>query len=379
MIKFVNGNFFDYDTDMRINTVNCVGVMGAGVALAFKNKYPKMYKEYVSKCKKKEVKPGEPYAWSGGDLYTKKITIINFPTKDHWRKKSEYEYVESGLTWLKNYLYTKKNESITLPALGCGHGGLDWVRVKKMIEDYLSDSPAEIFVFTPDASKSVKKNILIDPEKKLELEKNNIDTISSDDVKYPEYLKRFSEKTLYAKGNLSTLKKKSICLICSTKPDDMEEKIIHDFFQYTQDKNVNIILGGSAFDKKNMKSMNKYTFTCILPSGIKIFCDKKINQVLCNRENFLLLSSGNPFVEFDRAEFLNSVFTRIYLSTVVVFTTPRLDWLQKQNKRLSSYNGKIFYINYDEISKDTKITLKNMHIVEVEKNDINKKVFTSMT
>ncbi len=338
MLKYVDGDFFDYDTDIRVNTVNCVGVMGAGVALAFKNKYPKMYREYVNKCKKKEVKPGEPYDWSEGDLLSKKITIINFPTKDHWRKKSEYEYVEKGLKWLKDYLSNRKNESITLPALGCGHGGLDWLRVKKMIEDYLSDSPAEIFVFSPNASKAVKENILLSSEKILELQKSNIEIMCSDNVKYPEYLKRFSEKKLYISGNLSILEKKSFSLICSTQPDDKEKKIIQEFFLYAKNKNINIILGSSAFDKKNMKLMNTYTFTSIMPSGLKIFCDKKINQELWDKENILLLSAGNPFVDFDKAEFINSVLIRIYLSSIVLFTTPKLDWLQKQNKRLISYN-----------------------------------------
>lgn len=85
MIEFVEGDFFDFDADIRINTVNCVGVMGAGVALLFKNKYPKMYKEYVRQCKNNEISPGNPTVWKEGDMFSISLEIINFPTKDHWK------------------------------------------------------------------------------------------------------------------------------------------------------------------------------------------------------------------------------------------------------------------------------------------------------
>ncbi len=111
----------------------------------------------------------------------------------------------------------------------------------------------------------MKKNILIDSEKKLELEKDSIETISNDNIKYPDHLKRFSEKTLYTQGNLLILEQKSICLICSTKPDEIEEKVIREFFQSAKSKNMNIILGSSAFEKKYMKSLDSYTFTSVLP------------------------------------------------------------------------------------------------------------------
>ncbi|PKP18134.1 MAG: hypothetical protein CVU05_14185, partial [Bacteroidetes bacterium HGW-Bacteroidetes-21] len=136
MLKFVTGDFFDYKADLRINTVNCVGVMGAGVALLFKNKYPDMFKEYQKACQNNEVQPGKPHVWQDNDMFSK-TTIINFPTKVHWKNPSEYEYIEKGLKWLKVYLSDKENSTLTLPALGCGHGGLDWERVKSMIKNYL--------------------------------------------------------------------------------------------------------------------------------------------------------------------------------------------------------------------------------------------------
>lgn len=105
--------------------------MGAGVALVFKNKYPEMYKEYVKDCRNGLIKPGNPTIWSEGDMFSKQTHIINFPTKDHWRNKSEYSYVEDGLKWMQAYLKDVQGKTITLPALGCGHGGLDWNIVKK--------------------------------------------------------------------------------------------------------------------------------------------------------------------------------------------------------------------------------------------------------
>ncbi len=131
--------------------------MGAGVALAFKNKYPDMFKQYVKECKLGLIKPGVPSIWVSDDLFDKRVEIINFPTKDDWRNNSEYEYVEAGLKWLSNYLKQRETATITLPALGCGHGKLDWIKVKHLIETYLSDSKHRILVFEPHSSKNAGK------------------------------------------------------------------------------------------------------------------------------------------------------------------------------------------------------------------------------
>jgi O-acetyl-ADP-ribose deacetylase (regulator of RNase III) len=148
VIKLVAGSFFDYDADIRINTVNCVGVMGIGIALLFKRRYPEMYREYRAACQKGEVRPGRPHIWVGNDMFDK-ATIINFPTKVHWKKPSEYEYIEKGLKWLREYLFDKQGSTVTLPALGCGNGGLDWGRVKKTICNYLGGLNNDILLFKP--------------------------------------------------------------------------------------------------------------------------------------------------------------------------------------------------------------------------------------
>lgn len=137
MIEFVSGDFFDFDADIMINTVNCVGVMGAGVALAFKKRFPEMFDDYAEKCRSGIIRPGLPSVWLQKDMISKDIEIINFPTKNHWKNPSEYHYIDDGLEWLSKYLEDKSGKVVTLPALGCGHGGLDWDRVRSMIAEKL--------------------------------------------------------------------------------------------------------------------------------------------------------------------------------------------------------------------------------------------------
>lgn len=136
---------FELDVDVRVNTVNCVGVMGAGVARAFKKKYPQMFLEYRNACEAGDIRPGKLHIWHSptGEW------VINFPTKRHWREKARYEDIHAGLISLRDYLKDRSGVKIALPALGCGNGGLDWSRVAPMISEQLHDLEAEIFVFEP--------------------------------------------------------------------------------------------------------------------------------------------------------------------------------------------------------------------------------------
>ena len=147
MLKFVSGNMFDSNADVLINTINCVGIMGKGIALAFKNKYPDMFATYRQLCRYDKISPGSIWPYYTDDF---KI-IVNFPTKDHWINPSEYSYIENGLKKLRTYLLQCHRGSIVaIPALGCGNGGLDWNRVKQMIEEQLSDlDHLSIQVFVP--------------------------------------------------------------------------------------------------------------------------------------------------------------------------------------------------------------------------------------
>lgn len=155
MIELVTGNMFDIDADVLVNTVNCVGVMGCGVALEFKNRYPKMFQSYKRMCNRKTntLLPGmiQEYKTQDGK------TVLNFATKNHWRNQSQYSYIESGLRKLRTWLSgCKSGTVIALPALGCGHGGLDWALVLEMIKRELANlDHLTICVFQPQDSRSV--------------------------------------------------------------------------------------------------------------------------------------------------------------------------------------------------------------------------------
>ncbi len=153
MLELVTGNMFDIDADILINTVNCVGVMGCGVALAFKRLYPKMFREYRRCCDMNEIAPGALWVFRTDD----QKTVVNFPTKKHWRNPSQYSYIEDGLRELRTFLLRCPNDSrIAIPALGCGHGGLDWDSVLEMMKKELSDlDHITIYIFQPSDSKSI--------------------------------------------------------------------------------------------------------------------------------------------------------------------------------------------------------------------------------
>lgn len=272
------------------------------------------------------------------------------------------------MQWLQEYLKDKQNISISLPALGCGHGGLDWSLVKKLIEKYLSNSLAEILVFEPSASKTVKENILLNPSIKLELKKDGIVTIDSNNARYPLMLKRISEKTLFFKGNFSNLSQKSIAIISSTKPNEKEEQIIESFLNHIDNENINLIFGNTTFEKKIIKKFDSNPMTIVLPSGLKIFCEKDINKEICNNSNNLLISLGDVFIDFDKKEYMSSVFARIFLADIVLFTTPKLEWISKYKRKLTYFTGSMFYINYKELSNVIKEDLKNLSISEINRD-----------
>lgn len=155
MITFKKGDLLSSDAQALVNTVNTVGVMGKGIALQFKNRFPVNYAVYRDACKKGTFSVGQVLVVEDGDLMNKKF-IINFPTKAHWKGNSKYEYVLSGLKALREAIEKHNIKSIAIPPLGCGNGGLDWSKVKAMIVQELSDFPIGITVFEPnDAIKSI--------------------------------------------------------------------------------------------------------------------------------------------------------------------------------------------------------------------------------
>lgn len=134
------GDMFSTNAVAIVNTVNCVGVMGKGVALEFKRRWPENYKFYKRACDNRELRPGKILTYDRGGVFESESPryLINFPTKDHWRAKSKIEYIESGLDALVAEINRLSIKSIALPPLGCGNGGLDWKIVKPLIIKKLS-------------------------------------------------------------------------------------------------------------------------------------------------------------------------------------------------------------------------------------------------
>lgn len=132
MLKYYEGTVFNSNAKTLVNTVNCFGVMGAGIALEFKLRYPDMFKKYQEMCISGEYKVGRPRLHK-----LKEIQILNFPTKNHWRAPSKIEWIEEGLKYF-SLNYKKANiDSIAFPKLGTNNGGLNWDKVKCIMENYL--------------------------------------------------------------------------------------------------------------------------------------------------------------------------------------------------------------------------------------------------
>ena len=137
MLRTVHGNILDSNAQVLTNPVNCVGIMGKGIALEFKNKYPNNYKNYAFACNNNMLKPGNIHIFEFLENDIKKF-IINFPTKRHWKDKSKIEDIYSGMLALSIFLEKNNIQSIAIPKLGCGLGGLNWFDVRNIFIDVLT-------------------------------------------------------------------------------------------------------------------------------------------------------------------------------------------------------------------------------------------------
>ena len=152
MITFTNGDITEADAEALVNTVNCVGVMGRGIALQFKRRYPDNFRAYAVACKRGDVEPGRVFIFETGQ-FTNPRYIINLPTKRHWRAKSRLEDIDAGLDSLVDELRERGIRSIAIPPLGCGMGGLDWNQVRPRIEAALRALPeVRALVFEPSGA-----------------------------------------------------------------------------------------------------------------------------------------------------------------------------------------------------------------------------------
>lgn len=202
MIRYSEGNIFDAPVDAIVNTVNLVGVMGKGVAMQFKERFRHNFDVYKKACDDKSIDIGRSLVtqeeWNG-----KTIWIINFPTKIHWRNPSQLVYIEKGLDNLREIIISYRINSIAIPPLGAGNGGLNWKDVKRLIECKLSDLNCDIVIFAPGyKAVSEDKRIKLTPARAIltymlaKMQDEGMDVTSFGAVKMAYFLQKFGAEPI---------------------------------------------------------------------------------------------------------------------------------------------------------------------------------------
>lgn len=148
MIEHKKGDLLDSGAEALVNTVNTVGVMGKGIALQFKQAFPDNFKAYEAACRRKEIHLGKMFVYHTGTLHPPRL-IVNFPTKRHWKGKSKIRDIAAGLSDLVRVIQVENIQSIAIPPLGCGNGGLEWSEVKPLIERALQSLRVQAMLYAP--------------------------------------------------------------------------------------------------------------------------------------------------------------------------------------------------------------------------------------
>ena len=156
MIEIAKGNLLTADAEALVNTVNCIGYMGKGIALQFKQAYPENFKAYEKVCRAQKLHPGRMFVFKTQLLQNPKY-IINFPTKRHWKGNSKIEDIKTGLVALIREVKQLGIRSIAVPPLGCGLGGLNWSEFQPMIESAFAELPGvHVLLFAPTGAPDAK-------------------------------------------------------------------------------------------------------------------------------------------------------------------------------------------------------------------------------
>lgn len=258
----------DSTAQALVNTVNTVGVMGKGIALQFKNQFPNNYKTYKEACDNKELKIGMLLVTEEESLLSGKKFIINFPTKTHWRYPSEYEYIEKGLAALVGVIQEKNIESIAIPPLGSGNGGLDWTIVRAMIESKLQGLDCEVFLYEPThAIKETlkKERVKLTPARAMML------SVLYDLVRNGEFVSEFAaEKAAYFLQRFGA----SEAFKLDFKPNfygPYSGKVRHVLYHL----NGSFIMGYSSKDKKPFEELS---LIMDAEKDVKAFLESKENE-----------------------------------------------------------------------------------------------------
>jgi O-acetyl-ADP-ribose deacetylase (regulator of RNase III) len=222
-VKHIKGNIFNTKCQTIVNTVNCVGVMGKGIAFVHRLRYPKMYEEYKEHCKNKLIKTGS--LW----LYTKQDNapwILSFPTKFHWKYPSKIEWIEQGLQKFVESYEKKGITSIAFPLLGAHNGGLDTNEIKKLMDEYLVKCwiDIEIYDYDPNAKDDL---FAFFKAKWLTLDEKQI---KSDTSIQPQYARKISE--IIQNGEINSM-------IALANYDGIGEKTLEKAFTYVLNNKLN--------------------------------------------------------------------------------------------------------------------------------------------
>lgn len=351
MIEFVHGDMFAAPVDIRVNTVNCVGVMGAGVALAFKQRYPEMFKEYKKHCKDGLIRPGKLHIWKAlsGDW------IINFPTKRDWREQSRYEDISDGLDDLRDYLRSLGPVSVALPALGCGHGGLEWDRVSKMIEDKLRDLDADIRVFSPSASHQAGRAATEEP--------SDDEMRSTEGLGYTVIPPSLTDElenstTIFAKGKLESLKRKWIALLPSRTPSEREQNALRSIAAELANRAPSTCIAllhsnRTTEDVARIFSEQGIDTVVLLPFGVLTRKSAANIGMIRDAGSITLMSAASPSVKWSRALVAQAMGILRSQASAVVLSDPKPDWLIKGGAR-SWQERSIFFLRYDPLPEDLR-------------------------
>ena len=233
MITYLKGDMLNSPAQVLVNTVNTVGVMGKGIALQFKNKYPEMFRAYQKMCDEKTLDIGKLCIWKKEDKW-----ILLFPTKRHWRNPSKMEYIKEGLDKFQKHANRLGIESIAFPKLGCGNGGLDWEEVRPIMEHYLEPLSIKVYIYIDSLTKEKPEHENItDIEMWL---KNNPEFIGFEMLK--QDLKQYlnSNKTINTlNGNSFEVKWiEDIIEIDDGKILSFNENVFCEFWNYVRDVGI---------------------------------------------------------------------------------------------------------------------------------------------
>jgi O-acetyl-ADP-ribose deacetylase (regulator of RNase III) len=352
MLDFIQGDLFDTKADIRVNTVNCVGVMGAGVALAFKQHYPEMFREYRDDCKAGLVRPGKMHVWKSlsGDW------VVNFPTKRDWRDPSRYEDIDAGLDDLRAYLDAVGPVTVALPALGCGHGGLDWDRVSEMIRQKLDGVNAHVFVFEPAASHRAGKTV-IQPSSD---ERGSVEQMGYKILEEHPYASK-ATGPLFVLGRQDLLTRKWLALLPSRQPSDREMKALHSIAAELAVSGADVTVAlayGTKISEEiaDLFAQKGVATVLLLPFGVLTRKPLAKNRGIDQSHLLTIASNAPPNSKWSRPLFAQTMDMLRTNANAALLSDPEPEWLTNRGSDKWA-QASIAYVRYEQSSSFVRDTL----------------------